>query len=577
MSQEIPQVQRTSILDDIQESLRELELAEAPPFSEIINFYGITGIGKTFLLSQIFQRFKDTYGILWFDFDTMHEAAVQPSVQTLGSVLEFLATQVHDLEHLSSVTSGTSVTTPRAEYQLRFIASGLAFAASKPLLLLLDHLETMEYWIWLQEQIIKPLVEQHATLVICASQSPMFWNYWELRDLCTPVVARPFSEQETREYLRQYGREILSQSVQEWAQGYPLQLAQLQPLLIAEAPIEDMSTYNPVVAEEVLTSLSETTRAILRYVGLLRRLEVPIMLQVLSNLVIDELHGQGMHSLLLTRCLPELNRQGLVERHTRGQPQHLRSDLRHALEQHLRISEPARYQHICDILAQIYFERLIKKPIDDAPMLNEWLYFSTVPLMYNMGTLDRETWYHQLSLLFERARLAGKRLAALLFRDAEVMARLRTLNLLSSLDELMNYHFGSDASIPAILNSTELERYRRHIIEKWSEQPQFVGLQREIPGGLATLLHTIASFDMAFDLRALQARLNERPDIHIGPSTVNHAVSLMQSYGMLSYDHRQQTYQLTSQVYRLVAGTPPSAAVANRYQPGTASAPLRSA
>lgn len=140
----------------------------------------------------------------------------------------------------------------------------------------------------------------------------------------------------------------------------------------------------------------------------------------------------------------------------------------------------------------------------------------------------------------------------------------------------MSYHFGSDTSIPAILNSTELERYRRRIIEKWSEQPPFVGLQRDIPGGLATLLHTIASFDMAFDLRALQSRLNERPDMQIGQSIINHAVALMQSYGLLSYDHRQQTYQLTNQVYRLVAGTPPSTAVANRYQPGATSVPLRS-
>lgn len=563
-----PQVQRTRMIEDVQETLRELQLATVPPFSEIINFFGITGIGKTCLLGQVFAHFEATHQVIWLDFTVEPDVPVQPPTQSFAAMLAVLREELPELAYLPTTVQARDGEIDPETWPVGFAATTAPPGSAEPLVLLLDHVDDLACWKWLQQELIKPLTEGRPTLVVCASQSPLFWNFWELRELCTPLAMQPFSEEETREYFRLYGRELLAPSAQQWTQGYPLQLAQLRPIVLADEP--PPASEAPIDIPALLASLTPLTGKVLRYVGLLRRFEVAVKLQVLDATVPDWRGDEPPHRLLLTHVIPELTRVGYLESHR--QPQCLRQGLRHALEAHLVASEPAQHQTICALLDQIYYDRFVKKPIADKPAFSEWLYFSTAPLLDACSAAARAAWQARLEALFARARLAGRELAVLLYRDSEVVLRLHRLDLLTPLKELMEHHLGADTRVPPILNSIELERYRRRVVEQWVQHTQLASIDQELPGGLLAILQTMATLDLAFDLRTLQARLNERSGPRIAPGSINRVVGLMQSCGLLTYDHSQRRYQLTSQVYALMAkGTPAAAPVFAPSPPSQAS------
>jgi hypothetical protein len=188
----------------------------------------------------------------------------------------------------------------------------------------------------------------------------------------------------------------------------------------------------------------------------------------------------------------------------------------------------------------------------------EWLLVSTVPLLDDQSEATRSAWLQELAHLFERASLVGRKLALALYRDREVISRLQTLDLLAALQDVMQKHIGADDHAPPILNETELEQYRRDLIEHLSKHPQLGSIQRYIPGGLFVLLQTISSLDFTFDLQTLRQRLNERVDVKITPGAINTIVALLQSCGFLTYDREQRHYQLTSQIVPLLVKVPPA-------------------
>jgi hypothetical protein len=560
MAQDISQVQRTGILDDIQERLHTLENMATAPAAEILNIYGISGLGKTYLIHQVFERFKQDYSVIWLDFDTNRSAPVQPEIYPLDTVVERLRAHIDALEFLPDTVATHGNEYPTAQYQVRFDIAGLAFAESRPILLLLDHLDELDYWKWAQAELIEPLIEQQTALVLCVSQSPLFWNFWELRERCTLQVAEPFSEAETEEYFRQHGRALVARSAQEWARGYPLQLDQIRPLLLS-TPQSD-TVEEPVSMDSILEKLSPEARVLLPYIGLLRRIEVPVVVRLVQELQpadLPNLSTNKLRSLLLNHVLPELNHLDLMEGYSRRLPQQrLRLLVRRALEAHMQTNEPDLYRRIYATLARLYANQFWRWPIDEMQALGEWLLFSTVPLQDDQSEAARHAWLQELERLFERAVLVGRKLAVALYRDREVMNRLQELDLLIALQEVMHQQIGTDDQAPPILNETELEQYRRDLIEHLSEHPQLCSIQRYVPGGLFVLLQTISSLDFTFDLQTLRQHLNERVDVTITPGAINTIVALLQSCGFLTYDREQRRYQLTSQIVPLLAKVPPA-------------------
>jgi hypothetical protein len=542
-----PQVQRTAILHTIEQQL--LELAAGPASARILNLYGITGIGKTVALQQIFEQVRTTAPVLWLDFDAERMEPEHPTLirQPFAALVSWLSQQLNELAYLpTELPPGTE------QQQVGVASARLSPAATQPFVLLLDHLDNLAAWQWVQAEIIKPLVEQRTTLVICASQSPLFWHFWELRELSNARPLDPLSEPEVADFLRQAERELLTESVLHLTQGYPLQLNALRPVLLTADPAEPEATAAPDL-DGILERLSPLTRHLLRYTGLLRRLEVPAMQHILNHVLPDWVgKGQTPHYLLLGHMLPELRDQGHLAPYRRNQGQQLHRPLRLALDARLRNSEPARYAHICSLLSSFYEQQVMQKPIHEQQLLNEWLYFSTAALYEPPTGTDRDEWLAQAARLFARARLAGKSLLVWFYRDRELLARLHALGLTEPIQALIQKHFGHDHQAPPILNNTELVQYRRRLIEQWSAHPALADLQSSIPGGLFTLLETIATLGLSFSASTLRKRLNERPEVNVSHATVNQAIAQLERYSLLSHDRERRVYQLSGHIHGLL-------------------------
>lgn len=255
------QVKRTHVLGYIQAKIDDIECQRDVP-KLIVNIYGIVGIGKTQLMHQIFEYFLRTHTIVFLKFDISPEQPGYPEgthswsevVQTLRAIppLKQLPEQIHQADNV--ILPGDAV---RLICHTAFTSSELETALTKPLVLLLDSLDDLPYWKWIQEQVIKPLLDQHHTLIVLTSQSPLFWHFWELREQSELLELDTFTLDETRHFLQMQGMEPLTETLYNLTGGYPLGLEYLLRLLRYEPTAELNEQFLTVYRHTMLEKLIE--------------------------------------------------------------------------------------------------------------------------------------------------------------------------------------------------------------------------------------------------------------------------------------------------------------------------------
>ncbi len=584
-SESAKQVERGAMLKYVHEHLDQLKETTDGILAIIINFYGVTGIGKTILNSQIFKHFRHDYPLIWLDFDPERTSPLKSDPVPLTEAMEQLRS-ISALKYLpDTIRLPDGATVSPKTISLRFTATSLQQHEASPLIIILDHLDDLPYWKWLQEEIIKPLLDQQRVLIICTSQSPLFWHFWELREICKLYDIKPFSAIETQAFLRANGAEwladLLAQSAQITLQGYPLGLYYMLEVL---AQADSLGEFNPANAPEDTTDwlnrlhdMSDITRTMLRYAGLLRRIEVPVIQNIL-DMVQPGWHGSHtVHQVLLEQVLPELREQQCLLPYQRQQPYRLLRPLRYILDEQLRHEEPERYRQICQYLEQSYYERFYARPIDKAPLLNEWLYFSTVA-DHGLYFLDSDRWYRRVQHLFERARLPGKQIAMLLYKDHELLSRLHTAGLWRRIQQLLIQYIDTTSHDRPLLNETELVRLRRQLFEYLSQEPPLD--KKLLPGELERLLDIIVRLGSDFALQDLIAYLHQQsaqpiiPTVlpeslapvqgevatesiqPVIPTAVQDRVALLHSCGILAYDRDTRRYRLNDLIRVLVKPDP---------------------
>jgi hypothetical protein len=547
----LKQVSRTDILQGIVNNLSTISIDAEESDSErsSLNIFGVAGVGKTFLNSHIFAYcLEEQYPCIWIDFDTIRSSAFDIPKGNLKDAIESLR-QIPALKFLPRTVVPAKGDPESAEaISIRWIGYNPQVEPLKPLVVLLDHLDDVSFWRWIQEEIIKPLIGQHPSLVICVSRSPLYWHFWELRARCSTISLERFSYAQTLEFLRLFQRELLGPSVYALTQGYPLKLAELKQRL----GFDDRANTTDILTDDVesmLSALTPITRSALEYTGLLRRLEVDVMQAILDEVTPGWNGHQTPHKTLLSDVIPELTSHQYFEPYRRGQPYRLDSTLRYTLTERLRSTHPQQFNQVCKLLERIYRERYLAKPIEDTLALNEWLYISAI---CGVSAIDITDWKEHLTTLLTRGKLAGRRTIVQIYKDVDVISRLEAFGLFIILQELMRKYFSIDESAPPIFNTTELEQYKLSLINQLSDQPPLTEIPKYIPGGLLFLLRSIKIQGPQFDLPTLQAFLNERSSVEIKRGTINQAVAILQSSGLAEYSRYDRTYQLTPLALSLV-------------------------
>jgi hypothetical protein len=553
-----PQVERARLLETIAEDLRQLPARNRGRSAAIRNFYGISGTGKSVFIEQISRRFRENYTIVWLDFD-LNQPSLAPA--SWSTVIEHLST-IPSLAFLpDDITLLNGAVVPSSELRVIFHAGQIPPSPQTPLLLLLDHLDDIPYWKWLQEQIIKPLIEQQPALVVCASQSPLFWHFWELQELVSADELPPFDIEETRQYLRAYDRELLATPAQAMTGGYPMRLNQLATFLLSAT--ESLSEAR--ISEQELAQLSPASQAALVHAGVLRHVEVPVMLRLLEEFQPGWAGGERPHKVLLTQVLPELIAHNYFDSYVRGRPYRFRPELRRTIEDLLQAGNTAHFLRVCEWLGQLYAQRFSDQPITDVEAFNEWAYFANLPAARGVRPLDTDAWERQLYSLLERGRIAEISLVIVVYKDEELVAMLTRLGHFDRLQRALREHFGTTTLSEQrgrfarrLLNETELGQQQRELIRTLSEKRPIRELQGLIDGGQEQLIRTIASLGATFDPDALHERLMALWD-QITPEITRQIVTLLHSYGYVEYDRERRTYQLTPLVKRSAAGAGQSA------------------
>lgn len=240
------QVKRTELLNLVREKADKIEAGtELPRF--IINVHGIVGIGKTSLLEQVFDEFQHDYSVIYLNFDREDHKRHPERVGSWANVLNLLRTlAVPSFEYLPDHIVVAQEKRPASDVPLIFNgfpdtpeALKDRLKAGKPLLMLLDSLDELPYWKWIQEHIIKPLLDQQRTLFIITSQSRLGWHFWELREQTRTIELGPFTSQETKEFLTIHQKEQWTDYLYEVTEGYPLGLVHMVELLSQQRELEE--------------------------------------------------------------------------------------------------------------------------------------------------------------------------------------------------------------------------------------------------------------------------------------------------------------------------------------------------
>jgi|GEM_PF-2750573 len=239
-----PQVQFINRDWELEAVAYRLEILQASGgvFQCVVNFYGIPGIGKTALLTEILQRaqrgawdsrqFAPTLSALtdlagrWED---LHPYKVGPEVLAHQMYQLEGQTKRHDLEFAKALEAFRSLPPPDPDneevwYTFRQKAKQVADTFSlyvyrhakqqrQPVMLLLDNSEELpvDAFDWLEFEVFSPLVQADRILLVVASRSPVRWKRFEVR---RRVLLRKLNPPE-------YSEQLMVQQAPSWSKLAP--------------------------------------------------------------------------------------------------------------------------------------------------------------------------------------------------------------------------------------------------------------------------------------------------------------------------------------------------------------------
>lgn len=531
-------VLRADALKDADEDVAQLRSGAAS--FHLVNYCGLPGVGKTVLLQQIFERLSGDTPVLLLDFARGGTQPTRPWSE-IAAELEAVAA----LRMLPDTIERPDETqTPLAQERLVCRAANLELAGSQPLVLLLDNLDVLEYWRWLQEELIQPLLADagQRALVICASRAPLFWHLWELGERAEVRGLRQLTVDELREMLRPTGQAVLAPEFHTQTSGYPLLVRELL----------DFLTKHGVAAPEGPRYSADLLRAdpdayVLRYLGLLRRAEVPTLgaliereaPEVLAAFSGGDTPGRiRFDDHLRTRILPWLRQEKLMDRTS----YRIARSLRAAAADLWRAERPQRLAELYRAVATIYAEQFHTQPREQFDAFGEWLFAASAA---DAGPPA----FEQLEKLVATARQAGVQPASLIFKDAELRLQLEQRGLLSAVIDRLEALPPPARDAHKLLTRAEREKFRYIALDRmvWNVPPGEIESSGRpnlyvFLGDIARVRRDLATARRDLDSRTLNDRLRK-----ITPGVkeleLEDALAWLHSSGLIDYDTNERVYR----------------------------------
>lgn len=559
----------------IQRDLGRLELADLGVYldklksseevAELIhNIYGIAGIGKTYVLQQLFDTFQDKNDVIWLGFDLKDDADAgedahnqHPLSLTRASWTEVIAALgvIPGLRGRlpSQITFDDTFSLPLERMGDILWTHKLDGTYQRPLLLLLDSLDNVPYWKWLQEQVIKPLLELQRTLIVCASQTPLFWHFWEIRECCAEHPLSVFQSKETRQFLKLYHRELLNNAVHDLTGGYPLALKQFIHLLNEPAELTLPLSASPL---DTISVLLPDTRDILRQTGILRRVHVSVMQALLNRTLPGKQWEDSDQHQRLVAALAEMKAHGYIKPH-RDTSDRFAPELRAALKAELPHEE---YLDRCQMIADSYYDIAYKQPKTEAIAFVEWLYFSTEQFVTHPDAY-RGQWEEDLNKLLMRLKQVahtipnvGPEWVGWLYTDGELIRKLLELRLLLVLRKELRPLVKKKTGFVSKPVWQDVCRSCSDALEELGARFVDMAPQEMVPFEPA-LRSMVEAEEEQFDQVTLRGRMvNKWPLFRHRPArSRTELIIILSGSGILSYDRERRVHWLNPVVKQLLS------------------------
>ncbi len=535
------------------------------PYS-VVNLHGIVGIGKSHILQYAYAHFRTTHTVIWCSFDKVDQSQYPDHIVSWSEAVHILSKHPNYAylpEHLAiPQQDGTSKEVPLS----MLCHMHQHEDPNAPHLLLLDGLDDLDAsaWRWLQGKLIKPLIDRHDTLIVCVSQSPILWYFWEIRDRGTLMQAEPFSLDETRQFLHLYDRELLASPLYSLTLGYPIALSTALSML--EKP--DQYGHSPsLTLDQQQIDLSPESYHLIITIGggIIRRVEKRLLRQILQEFTPQTPSPQIEQQI--TTALFELKSHRYLESYHKGQPLRFDISFRYAVEHWQQTNQQHSYLSLCTRLAETYYQRFSQQPITHLNALNEWLYFTASIALIHPEDSYIETWQQRLPNVLAHAHRTGERLrpnwfdevVVALYKDGELLEHLRRSNLFETVHRAIHQLIGNDEhaiDLP-IFNDSETITYCIQVLDLLIERlPEDRRNYMEAfqPGGLikniAELQPHLNTVSLRESINTIRHVLEQDP---LRPGYVSRAVAFLNSRGFFpeTDTHQANKYQLHKLIRKL--------------------------
>jgi hypothetical protein len=569
-------VTRATVLQHITERLKDFEDPDQATGLPIINMHGIAGIGKTYAIRQLYTTFESRYDVIWLGFDPLE---LKRTSEEEKRFIMPLAEAIDTLERLPVLQGQLDI--PEYDEPIEVFCRATP-ANNRPLLVLLDALDDLSVWKWVQEAIIKPLCEQKLAVVVCTSQSPLFWDYWELRDWCEEYPLEVFDKQEIAQYFDKCGLDNLNPLIDtfcDYTQGYPLAVSNFADEIIKNSLPGGDRDAHPALPEK----LSVNERKLLGYVGVMRLAEIDVMRQLLRSLPVEHNDYPPPSLTLLTTLLKKLQTGGFLHSGRQDLPKQLTPQLRQAVKESIDAEAPGRYTLLCEKLERTYFHLAKEKPKTIVHACIEWLYFSS-ELPLDSEEL-REAWSKNLHVIVTHAIdvntevikhvrtddlvPADASLVVLFYRDQELIKKLKGLKLFHYVDSLMQEFLSTIRStlqtfrLNADLEIKELTALPLRIDFNNSCSKVLTSLSERLPIGiLSSATQDKRDFNVTMrtflikpddiDIDRLRKQTSHSSTF-LSPKQLSEILAVFNSRGLLLYDRSRRTYQFHHLIKHLVS------------------------
>lgn len=531
----------------------------------IINLHAITGMGKTWFARLLYDdsEIRARYTCVWISFEPdnpLPGGSVAPKLPADEAVLQTIAL-------LPGGVTRPVTPAPPGLAQLLVACDHVEPRAGAPLMVIVDALNVLEQlldqefgtqvWEYLQEQLIKPLIE-HQALVLAISQGPLQWSLWDLQQQCASERLPPFDMPETTLLTTQYELQSSAGLIHYVTYGHPASITAVirnhlepesrPPLDISalQAPEEDI--------RQRLEHLSERDQDALAVVGLIRRVDANVMRYALEAArMLDPDDGRSLQSRNLIRAYVDAH---LLTYRPDTRAYVFAPDVRIVIRDQVFRRDFARYARIYSALSEYYLlldmstAQSVRRRGWEAPDFIDWIFYSLGVAIQSIsygpdGAMDLtglDSWISELVRLWEKLDATQRAVIALnLNRDIEVQEALQSAGLYRE----VLARLGLSLPIPF----AQAPQYMRMVFEYLFRYR----LSNRITEKDSTILIQLARYPNGFGREEVRQALMQAQGREPTAAQIATCLVLFSQTYIISYQPSTRTYQMNEWLQQFLA------------------------